>query len=141
MHRIFTPEDVNLYATLIGDNNPIHKASSKHETLSSDTSQQIVHGMLVSSLFSSIFGTLIPGSVYRSQSVSFNSPIFSNESVVGRVQVKAIKSLKSRGMLVTCLTNVYKKCEKEEVDIMSQECVPCVTGEAVVWLPQSNRLS
>jgi len=136
VHRIFTPEDVSLYATLIGDDNPIHRSSLKNETLHSNASQQIVHGMLVSSLFSSIFGTLIPGSVYRSQSVSFQTPIYSNESVIGRVQVKTMKSLKSRGMLVTCLTNVYKNNGEEAVDIANREHTSsCVTGEAVVWLP------
>ena len=57
------------YGTLIGDMNPIHigdsfkdgrKLDSKNKECDSSRTI-IVHGMLTASLFSSIFGTLIPG--------------------------------------------------------------------------------
>ena len=64
--------------------------------------------MLSASVFSSIFGTLIPGSIYRSQKISFNLPIFSDEYIIGRVQVVKVKDLR-KGLLVTCDTIVYQK--------------------------------
>jgi hypothetical protein len=68
MKRTFTPREVEQYGTLIGDLNPIHLVGDTvQDGTESDfneeyhTSKIIVHGMLTASLFSSIFGTLIPG--------------------------------------------------------------------------------
>ena len=92
--------------------------------------------MLTASLFSSIFGTLIPGSVYRSQTITFQSPVYSQERVVGRVQVRSVRDMKSRGLLVTCDTNVYKNCGDTSDNIKDKrDAIVCISGEAQVWLP------
>lgn len=90
---------------------------------------------MVASLFSCIFGTLIPGSVYRKQTLSFRAPVFANDVVTGRVQVTKIRSLLRRegvggggGVVLTCDTKVL--CEGRE----------CITGEASVWLPEGESL-
>ncbi len=98
-----------------------------------------MHGMLTASLFSSIFGTLIPGSVYRSQNINFHSPVYSNEIVVGIVRVKEIREMKSRGLLLTCDTNIFKNCGKTTVGInKKQNAILCVSGKASVWLPSKR---
>ena len=134
VNRIFKPEEVHQFGDLIGDNNPIHRQNDVINF--SEGSQQIVHGMLSASLFSSIFGTLIPGSLYRSQSILFQTPIYSNEEVVGLVTVRKIRHVKRRGVMVTCDTNVYKNCGASAKQIQSNmDAIVCITGEAVVWIP------
>lgn len=142
VNRVFTQEEVRLYGNLIGDNNLLHQQidesllltqSPEMEVLrraglirlqdNGKTIQQLVHGMMVASVFSCIFGTLIPGSVYRSQSLKFRAPVFANEPIVGRVEVTAVRSVRD-GVVVKCDTKVLKS--KTEL---------CVEGEAIVWLP------
>uniref|UniRef100_A0A7S2UDE0 MaoC-like domain-containing protein n=1 Tax=Attheya septentrionalis TaxID=420275 RepID=A0A7S2UDE0_9STRA len=105
--RSFTREDVAEYAALIGDHNPIHI----HDGGLNDGTV-VVHGMLVASLFSSIFGTLISGSLYRSQSLNFRLPVYSDEIVKGRVDVTRVQPMRRRGLLVTCDTVVLRKSEQ-----------------------------
>lgn len=57
-------------------------------------SRPIVHGMLVSGLFSCIFATLIPGTVYMSQQLQFVAPVHVNDKVTARVQVVAVRERK-----------------------------------------------
>jgi acyl dehydratase len=118
--RLFTPEEVKRYGMLIGDMNPIH--------LNAENGKIMVHGMMTSSLFSSIFGTLIPGSVYRSQSLLFHSPVHCNERVVGKIKVISVKNRKRLGVLVTCQTTVEKQID-ESKNIL------CISGDAEVLLP------
>lgn len=133
---MFTNRQVQQYGLLIGDNNPIH---STVDCQNSSSSKVIVHGMLSASIFSSIFGTLIPGSIYRSQTISFHSPVYSNEYLIGRVQVTHVKDLRKKGLLVTCDTAVYQNdlgCETKKVNEGGIEgMLQCVNGSAEVWLP------
>jgi len=137
--RIFSADEVKEYGKLIGDDNPIHRAQDCYSSNEELSPRAIVHGMFSASLFSSIFGTLIPGSVYRSQSFNFHSPIYTNEYIIGRVDVTKVKDLR-KGLLVTCETTVYKKVDIEgETTKEDSDCVlgleKCVKGTAQVWLP------
>ncbi len=145
VERIYSAEEVKEYGKLIGDDNPIHRepeCNSNNDNENEASPKVIVHGIFSASLFSKIFGSLIPGSVYRRQSLSFLSPIYTNESVIGRVEVVEVKDLR-RGFLVTCDTVVYKQAVTDEKGIcMNKEnydCIngmePCVEGTAEVWLP------
>jgi len=83
--------------------------------------------MMVGSLFSCIFGTLIPGSVYRSQRLAFRVPVFCNEQVTGRIEVLKARQWRG-GLVLTCDTKAM--CKGSE----------CITGEATVWLPDGVML-
>ena len=142
--RVFTAEEIFRYGTLIGDLNPIHleghNADGGDNTAGGDCeaanfirkrgedgrSEAIVHGMLVGSLFSSIFGTLIPGSVYRSQRLEFGQPVFANDPIVARVVVADVRDMKGKGLLVTCDTTIASA---------DGRLVKYVEGGAKVWLP------
>ena len=134
------------FGELISDNNPIHqsilpeKQSSEAQSILVNK-PQIVHAMLTGSIFSSIFGTLIPGSIYRSQILKFHSPVYSNEKVLGRVVVTKVKDMKSRGTLVTCDTNVYKNHDWSENIEDCDDIILCISGEANVWLPKDSLCS
>ena len=149
LQRIFTAEDVLQYGKLIGDLNPIHLRGHGDDNISSDgrsgetmmpakfrricnedgQPEAVVHGMLVASLFSSIFGTLIPGSVYRKQNLEFRQPVFAGDTIIARVEVTDVRNMKGRGSLVTCDTSITSG------DTDGGHSITFVDGEAKVWLP------
>ena len=102
VHRIFTQEDVNLFGRLSGDLNPVHYPAAVTATTATNNDNNtqllpIVHGILLSSLFSNIFGNLIPGAIYRHQSLKFHNAVHVNECVVGRVVVTKVRQINRRG--------------------------------------------
>lgn len=126
---------------IIGDKNPMHSQQPLRELPNhplleklqdgDDTKQNrcIVHGMLASGLFSSIFGTLVPGSVYLSQTLKFKSPVYTDEAIVGRVDVLKVKQWKKLGgVIVSCKSQVFRR----------ENSVICISGNADVWLPMGQ---
>lgn len=155
IHSKYSQNDVNTFGALIGDFNPVHFPASRNpndndtqEKLHNNHKKPIVHGILLSSVFSTIFGTLIPGCIYRSQSLKFHSPVYIDEQAIGRVVVKKLRQINIRssggGVLCTCETSVTKmktnleggddKKSTKSTDA-NQNDVLCVSGEAQVWLP------
>jgi acyl dehydratase len=137
--RIFLSDDIHDFARITGDHNPLHEpldtrrlsgqlsdVLNGHPLMKVDENgmtKEVVHGILLSSLFSCIFGTLIPGSVYRSQTLQFRRPVFADEAILARVQIIRIeKQRRLDGLIVRCSTHVLKD-DKE-----------CVRGEAEVWI-------
>jgi acyl dehydratase len=97
----FPQEDVNSFSSICGDNNPLHidpEYASK-----SMFKGPIVHGILVSSLFSTLFGRTIHGSIYVSQSLRFKRPVYVGAPIVARMEVLDIREHK-KGRLLTCST-------------------------------------
>lgn len=174
VHRTFTQEDVNLFGRLSGDVNPVHFPPPPTTTLSQticpttataattsndDEKLPIVHGILLSSLFSNIFGNLIPGAIYRHQSLKFHNAVRVNEDVVGRVVVTKLRQINRKGrggsgggVLCVCDTSVIKmgvvaqKFDNTTNDSNSNNCndgsneeekeeIVCISGDAQVWLP------
>lgn len=149
LQRIFTAEDILQYGRLIGDLNPIHLRGHGDDNISSDgrsgetmmpakfkricnkdgQPEAVVHGMLVASLFSSIFGTLITGSVYRSQRLEFRQPVFAGDTIIARVEVTNVRNMKGRGSLVMCNTSITSGGTDDGCS------TTFVDGEAKVWLP------
>lgn len=139
---MYSNRQVQEYGNLISDKNPIH---SEQDT-NGGPSKIIVHGMLSASVFSSIFGSLIPGSIYRSQTLDFKRPVYANISFSGRVHVIDVKDLR-RGLLVTCRTNVYQRHANDDATISNNSGISktlplncgdksvCIEGVAQVWLP------
>jgi acyl dehydratase len=133
IQRIFTQDDVNLFGRLSGDMNPVHfpledgfltsstDADDSDGSSSDSKKAPIVHGILLSSLFSNIFGTLIPGAIYRYQTLKFHHVVHVDELVVGKVVVTKLRQINRRGqksgsgsggggggVLCTCDTSVIK---------------------------------
>ncbi|GGE71069.1 MaoC family dehydratase [Priestia taiwanensis] len=101
-----TNEDIQTFATLTGDVNPIHLL----DDFAKDTifKERIAHGMLVSSYISTILGTDLPGknTIYLSQSVSFKAPVKINDTITVVVEVLTKRDDKK---IVTLQTNVYNQ--------------------------------
>ncbi len=118
LSRAFTEEDVNQFANLSADTNPIHLDQSFAEE--SVFGQRIVHGMLIASLFSALVGVKLPGkgSIYLGQSLRFKGPVLIGEQVTASVEIVKIRADKPIVTLRTLCINT--------------EGLIVVEGEAVV---------
>ncbi|MBW2975075.1 MaoC family dehydratase [Candidatus Woesearchaeota archaeon] len=76
--------DIMDFAGLTGDFNPLH--TDKEFGMKSKFKNNIVHGMLAGSLFSTLVGMYCPGknSLYLSQSLQFRNVIFPGDKVLVR---------------------------------------------------------
>jgi acyl dehydratase len=150
VERVFTESEVDAFGCIVSDRNPLHQSWVKDddstpeivanhmltrwevaETSSGEVvkSKVLVHGMLVSTLFTCILGTLIPGCVYLNQTLEFQRPVYANDAVVGRIAVLSAEPWKKRpGVRLTCDTTVHSVATNKV----------CVRGQAHVFLPASD---
>lgn len=114
----FSFQDVMIFSKISTDTNPIHL--DEDFAKSSIFKKNIVHGVLVGSLFSSIIGTKMPGmgSIYLSQTYAFRKPIFIDEEIVAQVEVVNIRQDKP---IITLKTTCFKNGNEIAIE-----------GEAVV---------
>ena len=112
----YTQSDVELFAKVTGDYNPIHL----DEDFAKNTpfGRPIMHGFLSAAVFSKVFGTLFPGqgTIYRSQEMKFLAPMFVDEIYTAEFEVTDILPEKHSGT-ISC--KIYNSEEKI-----------CITGEA-----------
>mmetsp|Transcript_21895 Transcript_21895/g.30107 ORF Transcript_21895/g.30107 Transcript_21895/m.30107 type:complete len:186 (+) Transcript_21895:23-580(+) len=121
LKHVFTQDEVNEFAVLNGDNNPLHiDPIFAKTTMFGGT---IVHGIFVSSLFSTLFGRSIPGSIYISQKLNFKRPVHVGKEVIASIEVTT-SELHKKGKIITCSTT----CKYEDG-------TTAVDGEAKVLLP------
>lgn len=102
--KAFTREDVVNFAELSTDNNPIHLDKDYAEA--SIFKKNIVHGMLVSSLISSVLGTKLPGegTIYMGQELKFLKPVYYGDECTAEVEVLSKRDDKQ---IVVLKTTVY----------------------------------
>ncbi|MCX6311605.1 MAG: MaoC family dehydratase [Bacteroidetes bacterium] len=115
----FTQKEVELFAQVTGDKNPVHlDADYAAKTM---FKRPIMHGFLGGSVFSKIFGTLFPGegTIYLKQSMSFMRPMFVDTDYEVRMTVKEVVKEKHRANVETVI-----------VDKNTNEVV--INGEATV---------
>lgn len=86
--RNLSIEDVNNYAKLTGDFNPLH--CDEEYAKNTQFKGIITHGMLAGSLFSTLVGMVCPGkkNLYLAQSLNFKNPIYPNSELIVRGVVK-----------------------------------------------------
>eukprot|EP01052_Picozoa_sp_SAG31_P014811 SAG31_NODE_932_length_10913_cov_3.933235_12_plen_149_part_00 len=82
--RAFSAADVQTFANVSGDHNPVHL----DEDFAAQTvfKRTIVHGILTASMFSALFATHLPGSIYLSQQLKFIAPVRSNAGKLSGVK-------------------------------------------------------
>jgi len=135
----FTQDTVNAFADICGDNNPLHIDPSF--AVKTQFKGTIVHGILVSSLFSTLFGRAINGSIYVSQTLSFKRPVHVGVPVTARMEIVQVEEKRS-GLLITCSTTVVLPPVAAGGGGGGGGAgggeVVAVTGEAKVLLPKSS---
>lgn len=98
--KTITESDVLMFAAVSGDTNPLHL--SEGFAGSTRFQQRIIHGMLTTSLWSTLVGTKLPGpgSAYMSQEINFLKPVHIGETVTARITVTRISKEKQRVYLI-----------------------------------------
>ncbi|EPJ47637.1 MAG: dehydratase [Osedax symbiont Rs1] len=104
IEKTISAADVDTFAQLSGDNNPIHVDEEYAKTTA--FGQRIVHGMFSAALISAVAGTKLPGpgGVYLSQELKFRRPIFIDDTVVVTLTISDINQRRGR---VTMQTDVH----------------------------------
>ena len=90
MSRVISESDVEAFAQVSGDHNPIHL--DKEISSRGFFGRRIVHGMFGASLISSLISNDLPGegTIYLSQNLNFLSPIHIGDEVITRIEVTNI---------------------------------------------------
>ena len=90
--KTLTEADVILFAQCSGDINPVHL--DKAYAATTPFGEPIAHGMWTGALISAAIATQLPGpgSVYRSQTLSFKHPVKIGDEVTVRLEVVEIKA-------------------------------------------------
>ena len=117
-----TEKDINEFAKLSGDDNPVHTNSDfAKKTI---FKQKVAHGFLSASLISMLIATKLPGpgSIYLSQNLKFLAPVFIDDLVRVKVTVEEIDQEKKKVKLQT-------EFFKNEKKIISGEAVVLVNSK------------
>jgi len=103
--KTFTEEDVVAFAKISGDFNPVHLNEEYAKTTMFKS--RIVHGALVSSLFSTVFAAQCPGygCIYFRQDSKFIAPVYLNDTITATVKVIEIQLEKGRVIFDTIAKN------------------------------------
>lgn len=115
-----TQADVDAFAELTGDFNPIH--IDPEFARATSFGKPIVHGMLTSSFISTMIGMLLPGrgALWMAQTLNFNRPTFVGDTITVRSEVKQA-SLATRTIICG-------------IEVVNQNGAAVVSGEATVRL-------
>jgi len=117
----FSQDEVNRFAEVTGDKNPVHLDPAYAATTM--FKRPIMHGMLSASLFSKVFGTLFPGegTIYLKQSLAFLKPMYVDTQYEAVFTVKEVMIEKNRAVFETVIRDKDGKI--------------CTSGEATVMNP------
>lgn len=118
--RSVTAADIQQFAALSGDNNPIHLDAQFAAT--TRFKQPIAHGMLSAAFISTVVGTQLPGpgSIYVSQTLQFRAAVYIGDTINTRLTLTAINP-KRRFVTLDSVCRVGDKI--------------VVCGESVMFVP------
>lgn len=117
-HFSFTQEQVNQFAEVSGDKNPIHiDAQYAAQTV---FKKPVIHGFLGGSVFSRVLGTRFPGegTIYMRQDMAFRRPMFVDQRYKAHFEILEHHADKHRALIATVVEDAEGK--------------PVITGEALV---------
>lgn len=101
----FSQKEVNEFAKVTGDENPIH--IDEEAARESIFKRPIIHGFLSGSVFSKVFGIIWPGNgtIYLSQTMNFIRPMFTGEKYTAKFEVTEVLP-KGKFWVQTTIVNV-----------------------------------
>lgn len=105
LSKTFSDEDVQAFAAVSGDKNPVHLDEIYAAT--TPFKKRIAHGMLTASLISAVLGTKLPGegSIYLGQTINFKAPVYLDDTITATVTVTKLHERKPIVTLETVCTN------------------------------------
>jgi len=124
--KVFSEEDVFLFAGITGDRNPVH--TSKEFAARTRFKERIAHGLLTAGTISAAIGMKLPGPgcLYLSQSLEFKAPVFLGDEITARVEIIEVISEKRLRFRTRCF---------------NQDKVLVIDGEAIIVPPRQGRES
>ena len=124
MTKVFTEEDIFLFAGITGDRNPMH--ISKEFAAKTRFGERIAHGILTAGLISAVIGMKLPGPgcLYVSQMLNFLAPVRIGDEITARAEVVEMISEKRMRLRTQCFNQ-----RKEMV----------LDGEAIIVPPRPWR--
>ena len=101
----FTQAEVDLFAKISGDNNPLH--INAEFAANTPFKRPIMHGFLGGSIFSKVFGTLFPGegTIFMKQNMQFMRPMFVDTVYEAQFTVKEVFKEKHRAIIETTIVD------------------------------------
>ena len=118
----FTQGDVEKFAKLTADTNPIHL--DKAYAANTIFKKPIVHGYLSGAVFSKVFGTIFPGegTIYLYQEMKFKRPVYTGEKYLATFEVTDIVKEKNRASIYCRLLNAQEKvCIEGQATVANRE--------------------
>ena len=115
-----TDDDIEAFARLSGDRNPVHFDDAFAKSLGFDG--HIAHGAVTASLLSAVLGMDLPGpgSVFLEQHVRFLAPVRPGDTITATLEVTRVR--------------VDKPVLTLDASVMRQDGVRAADGELVVLL-------
>ncbi|HEY5291702.1 MAG TPA: MaoC family dehydratase [Burkholderiales bacterium] len=102
--RTITAEDVDRFAQISGDLNPIHLDAEFAAT--TPFGRRVAHGLLTGAIVSATHTNLTgPGFVYLGQELNFRAPVHIGDTLTATVTVVEVKAAKRVLVLETVVTN------------------------------------
>jgi len=115
--RTFSADDVELYARITGDRNPLHFDESF--AAARRPGRLIVHGGLTTGLFNALVAEVLPGpgSVFLHQEWDYPAPAYIGDTVTAEAEVIAARPDKP----ITTLRCVARR--EDGTEVLRGECV------------------
>lgn len=113
---IIKGKDLDAFAILSGDINPIHMYDNY---LPEKFLSRVAHGAYTMAIFSRIIGTEFPGygTIYMSQNIHFNQPVYTNEEIEFTVAVERIIIKRYAILVIQCLDKRGNKLVDGEIEV------------------------
>ncbi|MGD9917617.1 MAG: bifunctional enoyl-CoA hydratase/phosphate acetyltransferase [Paenirhodobacter sp.] len=104
LRRLCTADDFYVFAAASGNHNPMHLPQGEGE--GAPKAEPVAPGMFVASLISAVLGNILPGpgTLYRSQTLTFHERVRDGEELISKVTVKA----KEPGGILVLATEVRR---------------------------------
>ena len=100
--KVITSEDIELFAEISMDKNPVHLDESYAKT--TIFKKRISHGMLYGSFISAVIANQLPGpgSIYMKQSFTFLKPVYIGDEITAVVEIIEIPKEQTYKLLTRC---------------------------------------